>query len=160
MRTRRRRVLLVSVTVVAALVVGVAGLVAWQAKAAVDRSDGEPAQVLVATWMRDHELGWLVARLEDVYYATIARPQIGGVPSLSADLAQGEEQDVIAGSGSTAAPSPSEEQDVIAGTGSTAAPNPSEAPESPSTSASASPSASSSPSPSTSSSPSPSTSAS
>lgn len=69
------------------------------------RSDGEPPQVLVATWMRDHELGWLVARLEDAYYATIARPQVGGVPTVSADLAVDAEQAVVATPGSPGASS-------------------------------------------------------
>lgn len=91
-----------SLLAAAALGVMVAGFVAWQARTALDRSDGEPPQVIVATWLRDHDLGWLVARLEDAYYATIARPQVGGVPTLSADLAQGEEQAVVPSAQATA----------------------------------------------------------
>lgn len=49
-------------------------------------SDGEPAEVIVATWMRDNNMGWIVARLEDVYYTYIDTAQVGGTPTISADL--------------------------------------------------------------------------
>jgi len=50
------------------------------------RSDGEPAQVIVATWMRDNHLGPVVAQLEDLYYSYVDTPDVGGAPTLSADI--------------------------------------------------------------------------
>lgn len=50
------------------------------------RSDGEPTSVIVATWMRDNNMGPLVAQLEDVYYTYIDTPDVGGSPTISADL--------------------------------------------------------------------------
>jgi hypothetical protein len=50
-------------------------------------SDGEPTSVIVATWMRDNHLGPIVAQLENVYYRYVDRPEVGGEPTLSADLA-------------------------------------------------------------------------
>jgi len=49
-------------------------------------SDGEPMSVIVATWMRDNHMGPLVAQLENVYYRYVDKPQVGGQPTLSADL--------------------------------------------------------------------------
>lgn len=105
-RSRRPRARLVAAGLASCLAVAALGWGAWEARAALARSDGEPTQVVIATWMRDHELGWLVAQLEDVYYATIARPQVGGVPTISADLGEGEEQAVGAAFGTAAAPTP------------------------------------------------------
>jgi hypothetical protein len=50
-------------------------------------SDGEPTSVIVATWMRDNRMGPLVAQLENLYYRYVDKPQVGGQPTLSADLA-------------------------------------------------------------------------
>jgi len=49
-------------------------------------SDGEPTEVIIATWMRDNNLGWFVARLEDAYYAYVDTAEVGGTPVISADL--------------------------------------------------------------------------
>jgi len=54
-------------------------------------SDGEPTQVIVATWMRDNRMGPLVAQLENLYYRYVDKPQVGGTPTLSADV-QAEDQ--------------------------------------------------------------------
>ena len=51
------------------------------------RSDGEPTSVIVATWMRDNRMGPVVAQLEDIYYTYIETPEVGGAPTISADLA-------------------------------------------------------------------------
>lgn len=56
------------------------------------RSDGEPTTVIVATWMRDNNMGPLVAQLEDIYYAYIDTPEVGGAPSISADLSAEDSQ--------------------------------------------------------------------
>lgn len=53
----------------------------------VRESDGEPFEVLVATWGREHGLGWFVARAEDVYYRFVDTAPVGGTPTLSTDLA-------------------------------------------------------------------------
>ena len=50
-------------------------------------SDGEPTAVIVATWMRDNHLGPLVAQLENFYYRYIKTAEVGGSPTLSADVA-------------------------------------------------------------------------
>ena len=49
-------------------------------------ANGEPTEVIVATWMRDNKMGPLVAKLEDVYYTYVSTPDIGGTPMLSADV--------------------------------------------------------------------------
>jgi len=49
-------------------------------------SDGEPTKVIIATWMRDNHMGPLVAQLEDFYYQHIDTPEVGGQPTVSADL--------------------------------------------------------------------------
>ncbi|MDA3021995.1 MAG: hypothetical protein O2943_04910 [Actinomycetota bacterium] len=47
---------------------------------------GEPTEVIVATWMRDNKMGPLVAKLEDIYYTYVSKPEVGGTPTLSADI--------------------------------------------------------------------------
>jgi hypothetical protein len=49
-------------------------------------SDGEPTSVIVATWMRDNHMAPLVAQLENLYYRYIDTPEVGGTPTLSADI--------------------------------------------------------------------------
>lgn len=82
-RRRRRSAILAAVTALAGVTlvwVGISLGSTWS------RSDGEPAAVIVATWMRDNSMGPLVARLEDLYYSYVETPEVGGVPTLSADL--------------------------------------------------------------------------
>ena len=50
------------------------------------QADGEPTSVIVATWMRDNHMGPLVAQLENVYYRYVDKAQVGGQPTLSADI--------------------------------------------------------------------------
>jgi len=49
-------------------------------------ANGEPTEVIVATWMRDNHMGPLVAKLEDLYYTYVSKPEVGGTPTLSADI--------------------------------------------------------------------------
>ena len=49
-------------------------------------ANGEPTEVIVATWMRDNKMGPLVAKLEDVYYTYVSTPDVGGTPTVSADI--------------------------------------------------------------------------
>lgn len=58
----------------------------WTFQRTVANSSGEPTSVLVATWMRDNRMGPIVAKLEDLYYTYVDKPQIGGEPTVSADL--------------------------------------------------------------------------
>lgn len=58
----------------------------WTFQRTVADSNGEPGSVLVATWMRDNHMGPVVAKLEDLYYTYVDKPQVGGAPTVSADL--------------------------------------------------------------------------
>ncbi|MCF8530486.1 MAG: hypothetical protein K9G05_02705 [Candidatus Nanopelagicales bacterium] len=60
------------------------------------RSDGEPPQVVVATWMRDHHMEWLVAQAEDIYFTYINVAEVGGDPEISAQFPSAEPDDVDA----------------------------------------------------------------
>jgi len=68
-------------------------------------SQGEPKEVLLATWGRDHGLGPAVAVAEDFYYAYINVTPEGGAPTESTDFAAGDPSPGPSASGS--APSPS-----------------------------------------------------
>ena len=59
-------------------------------------SDGEPPQVVAATWMRDNHLGWVVARAEDVYFTYINVAEVGGEPEISAQFPspEADQQDI------------------------------------------------------------------
>ena len=59
----------------------------WTFQATAAASDGEPKEVVVATWMRDNHMGWAVAQLENLYYRYVVPPQVGGAPGISADIA-------------------------------------------------------------------------
>ena len=69
-------------------VLALVGLVwgGWSFQRTWSESDGEPMTVVVATWMRDNNMGPLVAQLEDVYYRYVDTAEVGGTPTLSADL--------------------------------------------------------------------------
>jgi len=54
--------------------------------ASVVHAGSEPVEVRVATLLRDNNMGWVVARLEDVYFRFIDRPPVGGEPTISADF--------------------------------------------------------------------------
>ena len=58
----------------------------WSVYQASKESPGEPLQVVVATWMRDHSLGQVVAKLEDFYYTHINTAEVGGRPVISAQI--------------------------------------------------------------------------
>ncbi len=47
----------------------------------VQNSEGEPKNVLLAEWGRDHHLGPVVAKAEDFYYAHINKVPVGGSPT-------------------------------------------------------------------------------
>jgi hypothetical protein len=47
----------------------------------------EPFEVTIATLLRDNNLGWAVAELEDVYFTYVDRAPVGGTPIISADVA-------------------------------------------------------------------------
>jgi len=58
----------------------------WTFQRTYAESNGEPTAVLVATWMRDNNMGTIVAQLENVYYRYINKAEVGGEPTLSADV--------------------------------------------------------------------------
>ncbi|HBJ73019.1 MAG TPA: hypothetical protein DDY88_04765 [Actinobacteria bacterium] len=94
MRKAIKRVALLLAVVLLALLV----FVGWSLRSAMNQSPGSPIQVVAATWMRDHHMGALVARMEDFYYRYINTPEVGGKPKISASFDSGE---------STPPPSPS-----------------------------------------------------
>ncbi|CAB4654000.1 unannotated protein [freshwater metagenome] len=58
----------------------------WSVYQSSKNNPGEPFQVVTATWMRDHGLGPVVAKLEDLYYQYINKPEVGGKPTVSAQI--------------------------------------------------------------------------
>jgi hypothetical protein len=54
----------------------------------VTDSNGEPVSVLLAEWGRDNNLGPVVAKAEDFYYAHFATVPVGGKPTEAAIVAQ------------------------------------------------------------------------
>ena len=72
-------VLLVSLAVVG-------GWFAYSFAQTAAATPGAPKEVVLATWARDHGLGSVLARAEEVYYSTIAKPEEGGAPSVSMDV--------------------------------------------------------------------------
>lgn len=85
--TRRRRTLRIALGSAIGLITIVAVWAGATFYGTWSRSDGEPASVIVATWMRDNNMGPVVAQLEDLYYAYVETPEVGGAPTISADLA-------------------------------------------------------------------------
>lgn len=107
-RHRRRSPVIVRSVIVAVVVLAVGGL-AWVAltlRAEFADSNGAPRIVVIATWMRNNNMSSLTARFEDFYYSYVDKPQVGGAPTISADLGS----DVALGDiqpGATTAPTPS-----------------------------------------------------
>lgn len=58
----------------------------WSVYQSSKNNPGEPLHVVTATWMRDHGLGPVVAKLEDLYYQYINKPEVGGKPTVSAQI--------------------------------------------------------------------------
>ncbi|MDO8731840.1 MAG: phosphodiester glycosidase family protein [Actinomycetota bacterium] len=90
--------------ILAALLVAALVFVGWSIYSAMDQRPGEPFQVVAATWMRDHHMGAVVARMEDFYYQYINKPEVGGRPKISASFGPGE---VTPPPSPAASPSPS-----------------------------------------------------
>lgn len=101
MRWIRRALLLIVVVIAAGL-----AFVGWSIFQSAKASPDEPIQVVAATWMRDHNLGAVVAKLEDFYYAYISKPEVGGKPTVSAQIGNGDGSADIATPTSTSAPTP------------------------------------------------------
>lgn len=103
--TRAQRVMRIIGTVVAGALLAGSLVAGWSFQGTVAASNGEPAPVLVATWLREMRLEWLVARMEDVYFRTVAAPQVGGTPTIAATFA--EEPETRTPSAPPASPAPS-----------------------------------------------------
>lgn len=81
MKLVKRLVQVIAVVLVAAIAFG-----GWSVFQSSQANPGEPLQVVTATWMRDHGLGNVVAKLEDFYYRYINTPEVGGKPTVSAQI--------------------------------------------------------------------------
>lgn len=81
----------------------------WTFQRTWSGSNGEPTSVIVATWMRDNHMGPVVAQLENLYYRYVDKPQVGGDPTISADLSKED-----AGDGDTVDLGPSAEPSASA----------------------------------------------
>lgn len=123
---RRKRSLIGTIIAVAVTAVlwTLAFLAGWTFQATVAASNGEPKEVLVATWMRDNHMGGVVAQLENLYYRYIVPPEVGGEPTVSADVSAEDNAGIDEPS---QAPSPAA-SDAPA-PGASAAPTPSTSPE-------------------------------
>ena len=91
--TRRRSVILLAIT---ATIWAAALWAGSSLGVTAANSDGEPKAVIVATWMRDNNMGFMVARLEDLYYRYVDKPDVGGAPTISADVGQEDAAGVVA----------------------------------------------------------------
>ncbi len=78
----------IALAVIAALLWSAALWTGWTFQRTWSASTGEPASVIVATWMRDNHMGPVVAQLENLYYRYVDKPKVGGDPTISADLSQ------------------------------------------------------------------------
>ncbi len=81
MKLVKRLVQYIAIVLVAAI-----AFVGWSVFQSSQANPGEPLQVVTATWMRDHGLGTVVAKLEDFYYQYINTPAVGGKPTVSAQI--------------------------------------------------------------------------
>lgn len=97
---RSRRIITWSVVGALTLVVAWAGV---SFAGTYRNSPGEPTNVVVATWMRDNHMGSVVAQLENLYYRYVDTPQVGGTPTVSADVSA--EDDAGADDSDVTAPS-------------------------------------------------------
>jgi hypothetical protein len=103
-------------SLIVAVVVVLASALTWVAltlRAEFADSNGAPPMVVVATWMRNNNMSTLTAQLEDVYYTYVDKPKVGGVPTISADIGEGQGLQ-------SASPSPS----ARSGTAASSAPSP------------------------------------
>lgn len=111
----RSRIARVITVVIALALWSLALLAGWTFQRTVASSNGEPPEVLVATWMRDNGMGPVVAQLEDLYYRYVVPPEIGGEPTVSADVsaedAAGFEEPTAVASPS---PAPTDPQSAVA----------------------------------------------
>jgi hypothetical protein len=82
---KRRRVVVTALAFVAVLAIP-----AWSFTRAVTRSNGDPFSVKATEWARDHNLGWVVDRVEHYWYAHHQPPKgglpKGGIPVLRAGV--------------------------------------------------------------------------
>jgi hypothetical protein len=89
-KSKRRRItqrVLLGVLVVFA---GFFGWAAWSIHQLATDSPGEPLNVVVAEWGRDHHMGSLVAFAENIYYNHFATVPVGGKPTESTVIAGGQ----------------------------------------------------------------------
>jgi len=88
-RSRRRRIFRRVALGVLAVIVVCFGWAAWSIHQLSVQSPGEPMNVVVAEWGRDHHMGSLVAFAENIYYNHFATVPVGGKPTESTVIAGG-----------------------------------------------------------------------
>lgn len=88
--SQSRRIRRATVRLLAVLALVGSFLAGWSFQGTAAASNGEPTQVLVATWLRDLRLEWLVAQMENVYFQTVGAPQVGGTPTVAATFSDDE----------------------------------------------------------------------
>lgn len=97
----------IAFVIVGALLWSAAFWSGWTFQRTWSSANGEPTSVIVATWMRDNRMGPVVAQLENLYYRYVDRPQVGGEPTISADVsAEDAAGSDTADLGPSAAPTP------------------------------------------------------
>jgi hypothetical protein len=87
LKSRVKSMIAILLAIISGLLALVLGISVGSAFAA---SDGEPPQVVIATWMRDNHMGWAVARAEDIYFTYINVAEVGGEPEISAQFPTAE----------------------------------------------------------------------
>ena len=83
-----------SFLVLLVLLMGFGGWFAYSLTQTAAATPGAPREVVLATWARDHGLAPVLARAEELYYSTIAKPEEGGAPTVSMDVATEESVEV------------------------------------------------------------------
>ena len=111
--------------VLIAVVILVGGWAALTLRAEFADANGAPAIVVVATWMRNNNMTWLTAKLEDVYYTYVDKPQVGGVPTVSADLSTDDAGGDVQLDGPATSSSPAASPDASSSGAASATPAPS-----------------------------------
>ncbi len=99
-RSRRRRIFYRVLLAIFAFLLVVVSWASWSLYRATQSSEGEPTEVIAATWARDHHLGFVVAKAEDFYYRYIDTTPVGGEPTEAAAIDAGSDDGVASGTAS------------------------------------------------------------
>lgn len=92
---KRRHRIRTTFLVLLVLLIAASGWFAFSYTQTAAATPGAPREVVLATWARDHGLAPLLARVEEVYYSTIAKPQEGGTPTISMVVDVDEPEEIV-----------------------------------------------------------------